>query len=192
MATSEKSGKKIQALLMIFFPLLFAIIVGWIVMLLMGIDVFGKVKELPVISSFATKDKNIDQNTGNHQVELLNKKIVQQNKVISRLEKDLSSKETEVLQLKDDLAAAKKREETSQSSKTNQEESAKTNDKKEKVVNWYNAMSPKNAAAIIEEMKTKEAIEILNMLDDEATAGILEKMTPKKAAELTILFKQRR
>lgn len=53
----------------------------------------------------------------------------------------------------------------------------------------YSTMSPKNAAAIVENLSLEEAVTVMKKMKADQQANILAKMDPKKAADISILLK---
>jgi flagellar motility protein MotE (MotC chaperone) len=104
-------------------------------------------------------------------------KFDEQEDYIKILNGDLQKKEKEVSDLKNDIALLKKQVEDA--------ETANTDTKNNELKKLYEAMSAKDAAAVLTEMKDEDVLHILSLLQPDAQAGILSKLDPKRAAGLT-------
>ncbi|UZJ77164.1 MotE family protein [Fictibacillus sp. KU28468] len=203
MERKEKTNRFSWILLVIVVPAIFVIVILALILLFMGVNIGDKAKEIgsgiPVVSSLIDKgDSSVNPADQNAQSEAYwKKKVRDRDRMIKLLQRDVDKKETEAEGLKSDLAAAQKQSESgiAQSSSETQNSSntgagsSQQNPDKKKIAAWYNTMSPKNSADILSKMKSKDAVEILQMLDDEVTGSILAKMDPSKAAELTLMLK---
>lgn len=190
MKEKGKANRVTWILLAIITPSLFVIAVLTVILIIMGVDVGAKAKEIgrsiPGISSVIGNEENTADTERASQTEAYwKKKVEDRDRMLRLLEKDVESKESDITELKAELAAAQNHTETTPEGKV----AVVSGKSKKKVAALYNEMSSKNASAIISKMKDDDAAAILKELEDEAASGILAKMDPVKAAALTLKLK---
>lgn len=183
MKQNEKSSKFVWFLLVIAVPAVFAVTVFGIVLSFMGVNVIEEAKntgkKIPVVKNVFNDEApavSISQNTENQ----WKGKFEEQEEYIKILSADLQKKEKEVTALKSDIALLEKQVEDAETSVK-----ADENDQLKKL---YEAMSAKDAAAVMTEMNNNEVLGILTLLQAETQAAILAKLDAKRAAELTVLM----
>lgn len=183
MKQNEKSSKFVWFLLVIAVPAIFAVTVFGIVLSFMGVNVIDEAKntgkKIPIVRDVFNDETlavSVSQNTENQ----WNDKFEEQEEYIKILSADLQKKEKEVTSLKSDIALLEKQVEDA-------ETSVKA-DENEQLKKLYEAMSAKDAAAVMTEMNNNEVLGILTLLQAETQAAILAKLDAKRAAELTVLM----
>jgi flagellar motility protein MotE (MotC chaperone) len=183
MKQNEKSSKFVWFLLVIAVPAVFAVTVFGIVLSFMGVNVIEEAKntgkKIPVVKNVFNDQApavSVSQNTENQ----WKGKFEEQEEYIKILSADLQKKEKEVTALKSDIALLEKQVEDAETSVK-----ADENDQLKKL---YEAMSAKDAAAVMTEMNNNEVLGILTLLQAETQAAILAKLDAKRAAELTVLM----
>lgn len=184
MKQNEKSSKFVWFLLVIAVPAVFAVTVFGIVLSFMGVNVIEEAKntgkKIPIVKNVfndeAAPAVSISQNTEKQ----WKGKFEEQEEYIKILSADLQKKEKEVTALKSDIALLEKQVEDA-------ETSVKA-DENEQLKKLYEAMSAKDAAAVMTEMNNNEVLGILTLLQAETQAAILAKLDAKRAAELTVLM----
>jgi flagellar motility protein MotE (MotC chaperone) len=183
MKQNEKSSKFVWFLLVIAVPAVFAVTVFGIVLSFMGVNVIEEAKntgkKIPIVKNVFNEEDPaaaVNQNTENR----WKGKFEEQEEYIKILSADLQKKEKEVTSLKSDIALLEKQVEDAETSVK-----ADENDQLKKL---YEAMSAKDAAAVMTEMNNNEVLGILTLLQAETQAAILAKLDAKKAAELTVLM----
>jgi flagellar motility protein MotE (MotC chaperone) len=160
-------------------PVILLVVIGGFLLSLSGVDPVTATKNL------LTGSHNSEQsNTGpdSSQMEKMKKTISDQNDTIRRLQNDSQKKNDQIAQLNNELNQAQHNADQEGSS---QEEAAR----RAVYAQTYKNMDPAKASAIFEKLKTNQAAEYLNMLDNKTKAAILENMAPDKAAALTPLLK---
>jgi flagellar motility protein MotE (MotC chaperone) len=183
MKQNEKSSKLVWFLLVIAVPAVFAVTVFGIVLSFMGVNVIEEAKnagkKIPIVKNvFNEEEPAIAENPNSENQ--WKAKFEEQEDYIKILSADLQKKEKEVTTLKSDIALLEK-----------QVEDAETNvkaDENEQLKKLYEAMSAKDAAAVMMEMNNNEVLGILTLLQAETQAAILAKLDAKRAAELTVLM----
>ena len=110
-------------------------------------------------------------------------------------ERSLTTRESEVEVVSGDLAlqadrVARQAGAATQSAPRKSSEPDEDPQKKmfDQVVKAYRDMSPRNAAAIVEQLREPLAVELLQKLPADARSSILGKVNPQKAARLTELM----
>jgi flagellar motility protein MotE (MotC chaperone) len=183
MKQNEKSSKLVWFLLVIAVPAVFAVTVFGIVLSFMGVNVIEEAKntgkKIPIVKNVFNDEAPavaVSQNTENQ----WKGKFEEQEEYIKILSADLQKKEKEVTALKSDIALLEKQVEDAETSVK-----ADENDQLKKL---YEAMSAKDAAAVMTEMNNNEVLGILTLLQAETQAAILAKLDAKRAAELTVLM----
>jgi flagellar motility protein MotE (MotC chaperone) len=183
MKQNEKSSKFVWFLLVIAVPAVFAVTVFGIVLSFMGVNVIEEAKntgkKIPIVKNIFNDQAPavaVSQSTENQ----WKAKFEEQEEYIKILSADLQKKEKEVIALKSDIALLEKQVEDAETSVK-----ADENDQLKKL---YEAMSAKDAAAVMTEMNNNEVLGILTLLQAETQAAILAKLDAKRAAELTVLM----
>jgi flagellar motility protein MotE (MotC chaperone) len=183
MKQNEKSSKIVWFLLVIAVPAIFAVTVFGIVLSFMGVNVIEEAKntgkKIPIVKNVLNDEAPavaVSQSTEKQ----WKAKFDEQEDYIKILSADLQKKEKEVSTLKSDIALLEKQVEDA-------ETSVKA-DENEQLKKLYEAMSAKDAAAVMTEMNNNEVLGILTLLQAETQAAILSKLDAKRAAELTVLM----
>ncbi|OOE11932.1 MotE family protein [Fictibacillus arsenicus] len=183
MKQNEKSSKFVWFLLVIAVPAIFAVTVFGIVLSFMGVNVIEEAKnsgkKIPIVKNVFNDEApavSVSQNTENQ----WEGKFKEQEEYIKILSADLQKKEKEVTALKSDIALLEKQVEDAETSVKADED--------EQLKKLYEAMSAKDAAAVMTEMNNNEVLGILTLLQAETQAAILAKLDAKRAAELTVLM----
>lgn len=183
MKQNEKSSKFVWFLLVIAVPAVFAVTVFGIVLSFMGVNVIEEAKntgkKIPIVKNVLYDEAPtvaVSQNTEKQ----WKAKFDDQEDYIKILSADLQKKEKEVTALKSNIALLEKQVEDA-------ETSVKA-DENEQLKKLYEAMSAKDAAAVMTEMNNNEVLGILTILQAETQAAILSKLDAKRAAELTVLM----
>ena len=188
-----QSYSKLQWILfVVIIPLIFAITLGLVILTVSGMNIFDIAKQygskIPVVSSYIgdAEKKTTEQQLKNDIIE--QQAIVEEKQLkIEELEEELGNKELEIDALKKEIQRLNAEIEALTTAETNNEQQLTMSD----IVNVYESMSAKNAAAIIPEMNDDDAIRILSALDSEKAAAILEKMDAANAAKYTSLLTKR-
>jgi flagellar motility protein MotE (MotC chaperone) len=184
MKQNEKSSKFVWFLLVIAVPAVFAVTVFGIVLSFMGVNVMEEAKntgkKIPIIKNVFTEETTTVTSSNENTEMQWKAKFDEQEDYIKILTADLQKKEKEVTTLKSDIALLEKQVEDA-------ETSVKA-DENEQLKKLYEAMSAKDAAAVMTEMNNNEVLGILTLLQAETQAAILAKLDAKRAAELTILM----
>jgi flagellar motility protein MotE (MotC chaperone) len=183
MKQNEKSSKLVWFLLVIAVPAVFAVTVFGIVLSFLGVNVIEEAKntgkKIPIVKNVLNDEASavaVSQNTEKQ----WKAKFDDQEDYLKILSADLQKKEKEVTALKSDIALLEKQVEDA-------ETSVKA-DENEQLKKLYEAMSAKDAAAVMTEMNNNEVLGILTLLQAETQAAILAKLDAKRAAELTVLM----
>jgi flagellar motility protein MotE (MotC chaperone) len=178
---------------MILIPALFASLLGGILLHLLGVNVLGKVlhwansipyveKIVPDVSDEAAgnSDERADLDK---QVTTLQAEQAKNQQKISTLQAEAAKKDATIQALQNRIEELQRMMEEK---RTSEEERQK---QYQDLAKLYTTMSPKNAAAIVQNLSLQEAVTVLTKMKPEERAGILEKMDPKKAADISILLK---
>jgi flagellar motility protein MotE (MotC chaperone) len=184
MKQNEKSNKLVWFLLVIVVPAIFALTVFGIVLSFMGVNVVEEAmkagKKIPIVKNAFEEEPAVIVSTNSNQERQWKSKFDDQEDYIKMLSADLQKKEKEVITLKSDIALLEKQVEDAESS-------VKTEENKQ-LKKLYEAMSAKDAAAVMTEMSNNEVLSILTLLQSETQASILSNLDAKRAAELTVLM----
>ncbi len=100
--------------------------------------------------------------------------IAKQKKRIEQLKSDLAAKDEEIARL------STQQQQLARPEKSNGQAAVAAAD----VISMYDAMSDKQAAAILAKLPENEALEVLSRLDGDKAAAILEQMPAEQAANL--------
>jgi flagellar motility protein MotE (MotC chaperone) len=183
MKQNEKSSRLVWFLLVIAVPAVFAVTVFGIVLSFMGVNVIEEAKnagkKIPIVKNVFTEEEPAIAENPNSENQW-KAKFDEQEDYIKILSADLQKKEKEVTTLKSDIALLEKQVEDA--------ETTVKEDENEQLKKLYEAMSAKDAAAVMMEMNNNEVLGILTLLQAETQAAILAKLDAKRAAELTVLM----
>ncbi|MDQ0245685.1 flagellar motility protein MotE (MotC chaperone) [Bacillus fengqiuensis] len=189
MLEEEKKHSKLQVFFfVIFIPLVFTIMMVYVLLTLYGVDVNGKVKEavkdLPIISKEEQKEQEVEElNLQKSQdIKQLETSLQEKKKKIHDMQDKLNEKDLEienlqiqVQRLNEQLAEADKKREAEQTGL-------------KEMVSVYEKMAPKKAALIISELEEDKAMMLLSQFKPDKLSAILEKMDPPIAAKYTGLL----
>ncbi|MFS0782300.1 MotE family protein [Bacillus sp. 1P06AnD] len=184
MQKEEKPYNKFQWFLFaIVIPVVFALVLGLIVMSVAGINVFQWTKDigskLPVVSSLTSNKDDGSITRYKEKIVNLQGEIKNNEVQIGKLESMLDTKDKEIN--KSDIEKQRLQQEITEL-KAVQEDNKKAY---KDIVRTYESMAPKKAAPIIASLKDDEAVKLLSNLKPDTLGAILEKMDPAVAARLT-------
>ncbi|RCW70715.1 MotE family protein [Saliterribacillus persicus] len=180
----EKKAGLFQWVVVITFPLFLASIIAFILLSVLGVDVFTKSKEtlnkIPFVSTVVTTDEEEqeellveqkDTEIENHEseIEALNNELFQKDNQIEDLEIELESLQAQLEAL-------------------NSEEEEVTVNMVEEITGSFKNMEAASAGAILTNMEEEAAVEILQSLSAKDRGSILGEMDPEIAASLSSNF----
>ncbi|MDV2885272.1 MotE family protein [Alkalihalophilus pseudofirmus] len=180
MSKKEKTHSKLQMfVLVILIPVIFGVIFFSVILNMIGFDVLGTAKQaassIPYVSSLMeddeediieseTEEQDIDTTADQNEIALLQQQIAERDSKITELENEVIEMEQRLL--------------------VEQELNNNATQELSEIAKTYEAMSAKNAAAIISELQTEEALLHLSQLKTDSRAAILSKMDSAVAADL--------
>ncbi|MGK5510605.1 MotE family protein [Brevibacillus formosus] len=177
---------------MIVIPALFASLLGGVLLSLLGVNVIGNVlhwaNSIPYVEKLVPDDYAAtpgleEQPDMDKQVATLQQDQAKNQQQITALKEESAKKDATIAALEKQLDDVNK---TMEDKRATEEERQKQFADLAKV---YTTMSPKNAAAIIENLKLQESVAVMTKMKPAQQADILAKMEPKKAADISILLK---
>ncbi|MED1784805.1 hypothetical protein P4V43_23505 [Brevibacillus fortis] len=177
---------------MIVIPALFASLLGGVLLSLLGVNVLGTVlhwaNSIPYVEKlvpdeYAATPDSEEQPDMDKQVANLQQDQTKNQQQIATLTEESAKKDATIAALEKQLDDVNK---AMEDKRTSEEERQKQFTDLAKV---YTTMSPKNAAAIIENLKLQESVAVMTKMKPAQQADILAKMEPKKAADISILLK---
>ncbi|MGP4040297.1 MotE family protein [Gracilibacillus sp. D59] len=191
MATNLKKSKENKAsvfqwLIVIFVPLIFALVFAVIILHFMGVDTGKYTKDtlnkVPFISEQVTTDGE----------ELHANQLAEKDQVIKKLQEEVDALQHEV-QTKEGTISELEEKNSTMSSQIGELEEAQQSETTnsgslEELAASFKAMKPKAAAPIIETMEDDVAIPLLQQLDAEVRGEILSEMDPETAATYSDLL----
>lgn len=179
----EKKPGVLQWLIVIFIPLLFALLLAVIILNLMGVDINKYAKEtlnkIPFLEEHVSTDEELlETNQLAHQEET----ITNLEEEIEVLEYELQTKENEVSELEEEITHL-----SDQITQLEELQAATTvnTDAYKEMSQSFIEMKAKTAASILENMDHDIAIQLLIALDTESRGNILGEMNPEIAADYT-------
>ncbi len=177
---------------MILIPLLFATLLGGVLLSLLGVNVIDKAlawgNSIPYLEKIVPDAAQPDAaQNGEKQA---------QNQLVS-MQAELAKTKQEATQLHAEMAkkdatidAMKKQvEDLQKMMEEKRADEAERQKQYQELAKVYTTMSAKNAASIIENLSKEEAVTVLSKMKPDQQADILAKMDPKKAADISILIK---
>lgn len=183
----KKEHGKIQwFFFVIFIPTVFAIILVGIVLTILGVNVIDHAKQIgskvPYVSNLFVEKEEPD-------VKELLQTIAENNEELESLEAELEAKDKKIRSLQEELKIKKQEYEREIENLTLEEEQTPTEkDDLKDIAKTYESMSAKNAASILSELNTEEALLHISQISIAERAAILAKMEPEKAAEIMALL----
>lgn len=177
---------------MIVIPALFASLLGGVLLSLLGVNVLGNVlhwaNSIPYVEKlvpdeYATAPDSEEQPNMDKQVATLQQDHAKNQQQITALKEESAKKDATIAALEKQLDDVNQAMEDKRA--TEEERQKQFTD----LAKVYTTMSPKNAAAIIENLKLEESVTVMTKMKPAQQADILAKMEPKKAADISILLK---
>ncbi|MED3646170.1 MotE family protein [Halalkalibacterium halodurans] len=180
MGKKEKGTSKFQFILfLIVIPIIFAGLLFSGIAYLLGYNVVKEAKEiganLPVVGNYI---QTAEEEEREELIAELEEQLASQQAELDRLERELRETTEELKQAEDEKALLEQREEVEEGV------AEQTNNRVKELAKTYESMSPKNAAAILEEVDIEEAVIHMSLLSTDSRAAILGKMDPEKAATI--------
>lgn len=171
-------------LIAIVIPVIFAIVLAYIIFSMAGIDATGwvkdKVSNVPVVSSLVTTEEDKDLQKQNEKLQLT---IEEKDTEVEQLTADVDNLEGVIDQLEKEVLKLKKSADNEEADHQDEENSEK--DALKQTSQTFKDMDPEQAAHIIQRLKEESALSVLDNLSNKVRGKILEEMDPEKAAELT-------
>ncbi|WGV57944.1 hypothetical protein QIH01_20965 [Brevibacillus brevis] len=177
---------------MIVIPALFASLLGGVLLSLLGVNVLGTVlhwaNSIPYVEKlvpddYAATPGSEEKPDMDKQVATLQQDQAKNQQQITALKEESAKKDATIAALEKQIDDVNK---AMEDKRATEEERQKQFADLAKV---YTTMSPKNAAAIIENLKLQESVAVMTKMKPAQQADILAKMEPKKAADISILLK---
>lgn len=176
-------------LIAIVIPVVFAIILAYIIFSMAGVDaaawVKDKVSTVPVVSSLVTTEEEKNYQEKNEKLQLA---IDEKDNEVEQLTADVESLENVIEQLEKEVLKLKKSADVSNEdldSDSPDGEGNNENNSLKQTSQTFKDMDPKQAAQIIQRLKKESALSVLDNLSNKVRGKIFEEMEPEKAAELT-------
>lgn len=174
----SRQGNKLQwFLFVIAVPIIFAIIIGMVILNVTGINATEKVKELGHYIPFI--DTSEEEQPAEREVAYYEATIKERDTKIDDLEVQLTKKDDQIENLKGQIESYQQQLEEMKESNTNQQEEMK------KLTNSFKDMEPSKAADILVAMNQGHAIELISNLQDDIRGAILSEMDAENAAVFT-------
>ncbi len=173
-----KQAKKFQWFLFaIIVPLIFAIILTFIISSVAGVDVWQKVQDVGSKIPFIASDSDDEQEEtelGHYEAAIKDREAD-----IDDLQTQLKKKDDQIQELEEQIQEYESQINELNDHQINQEESVK------KLTNSFKEMEPEKAADIIVEMESNHAVQVLAQLPDDTRGSILSAMEAEDAASFT-------
>jgi flagellar motility protein MotE (MotC chaperone) len=164
-------------------PVLFAIVIGLVVLSFAGINVFQTASDwgakIPFVSEMMKKDIQPSVEEYEKNFISLEAEIKDSEAKMEQLEAKIESKDMEVKRM--ELEKSQLEAQIEELTAIQEENKRAFRD----IVKTYESMSAKKAAPIIAKMESNEALEILTNIKAESLAAILENLPAEDAAKFT-------
>lgn len=174
-----------QWLLVIIVPLLFAIVITFIVLSFMGIDVLAKSKEIanqiPFLSKVVTTEEEAGQEREQAKYE---NQLTEKDQEIEDLTAEVSSQEQTIDDLNQEIVKLTNQLEDEESNESSEEQLSE-DENLQKLTKSYEEMDPEKAAPILANVEQALATNILREMKDDSRGAILSAMEAETAATLT-------
>lgn len=177
----KKLNPFLQILFAVILPLLVATILAIAVLMFLGVDVTGwteeKLAKTPIISSFV---KTADEKELTEKLEQAQETIKSQDELIEDLEAQIELLEAEIDDLEIDLAKLENETDESELEALQLEEDLDI----KKLANSFRKMDKEQAAKIVANLNTHNAVLLLSNVSGDVRGEILEEMDPQTAATI--------
>ncbi|HWO97856.1 MAG TPA: hypothetical protein VNM45_16265 [Bacillus sp. (in: firmicutes)] len=188
MLEEEKKYSKLQMFFfVIFIPLVFTIMIVYVLLMIYGVDVNGKVKETVKNIPFISEEEQVSEKQNvqrSEDIKLLETSLQEKQKKIHDMQDQLNEKDLELENLQ--IQVQRLNEQLAEADKKKGAEQA---DLKE-IVSAYEKMTPKKAALILSELEKDKAVMLLTQFKPDKLSAIFEKMDPSIAAQYTALLSE--
>ncbi|MFB5660563.1 MotE family protein [Alteribacillus sp. HJP-4] len=174
----KKTGKAQWFFLIIFVPLLFAVILGGVILSFLGINVLELGRE--AVSNVPGLAEMVEEEGPNEETEQLEsaEEAAAKDDEIAALQAELEAKDDEIRDLETEL------EEVLIESETDQNQSEDEDGDDSELTDIYENMAPGSAADVFSEMDTARVVLHMNGLRADTRSQILAKMEPADAASI--------
>lgn len=190
--TDQVKKKKMNPILFTLFaiimPLIIVIVIVSVILGVAGFNVIDWAKEkgsdIPVVSNFLTTEEELDTQ----------KEIERLTSILHERDVEIEQFNTQIEDLETNLAESEREKMIQEQSAVQQDdvevtaEDADSADQIKQVAKTYEEMKSKNAAAILELMNRDEAISILEEIPNDVRGEILQNMDVEIAADITRLL----
>lgn len=174
-------------LIAIVIPVVFAVILAYIIFSMAGVDatkwVKDKMSAVPVVSSFVTTEEEKDLEKQNEKLKI---SIKEKETEIEQLIEDVGNLEGVIDQLEKEVLKLEKK--NTDNNGLDDDEEQNDDMSLRQMSQTFKDMDPEQAALIIQRLKNESAVPILNTLSNKVRGKIFEEMEPDQAAELTQLL----
>jgi len=177
---------------MILIPALFATLLGGVLLTLLGVNVVGKAlawaNTIPYVETIVP-DTAVDSAQADPEADLekqvvtLQTELAKNKQTIDAFQTETQKKDATIQALQKQVGDLQKMLEDKRSTEEERQQQYA------ELAKLYTTMSPKDAAAIIENLSMEESVTVLTKMRPEQRADILSKMDAKKAADISILLK---
>ncbi|MEW4326013.1 MotE family protein [Rossellomorea marisflavi] len=178
----QPHGRFQKFVFIVLIPILFIIVVTLVVLTATGTNVFEKAQSLGIHLPFTNDKEPASADTEKEDTDALKVVIEDQKAEIAQLNSSLEQKTKEA----DGLNASLEQQASEMEELRQTDEESKRSFKE--IISTYEAMSAKNAAPVILNLKDDDAVRILSSVKPATLASILEKMPPADAAKYTALI----
>src|SRR5699024_2818706 len=179
---NKKMNPLLWFLIAIIIPILFALILAYIIFSMAGVNVSSWVKDkastIPVVSSMIITD---EEKSLEHRNEKLVTALDNKDAEIETLTQEIINLEGTIEKLERDLLKLEKRNQDSEENEAEQENEVNV----KQMSGSFKDMDPEQAALIIQRLDKEIAVSILKSMSNKVRGSVLETMDPEQAAELT-------
>ncbi|MGY4689823.1 MotE family protein [Salibacterium sp. K-3] len=173
----KKNGKGQWFFLIIFIPVVFALILGIVLLSVLGVNVVdmgrSMMNEVPGITM---SQEETEENAEESAPEASPEELAAKEEEIATLEQQLEAKNTEIRELEQEIETIQVEQEA-EAEETDQENPAL-----QEAAQVYESMGASEAAAVLSEMENEEVIRHLSETGTELRAEILAEMEPARAS----------
>ena len=179
---NKKMNPFLWFLIAIIIPILFALILAYIIFSMAGVNVSSWVKDkastIPVVSSMIITD---EEKSLEHRNEKLVTALDNKDAEIETLTQEIINLEGTIEKLERDLLKLEKRNPDSEENEAEPENEVTV----KQMSGSFKDMDPEQAALIIQRLDKEIAVSILKSMSNKVRGSVLETMDPEQAAELT-------
>lgn len=183
---SNKMNPLLWFLVAVVIPILFALILAYIIFSIAGVNVSGWIKDktadMPIVSSMMLSEEEQDLKRRNEKLET---SVEDKDKEIEQLNHNIDDLEGTIDGLEKDVLKLEKNSTDNEEEDDGESEEDDVSMTTKQMAGSFKDMEPEQAALIIQRLDQDTAVSILTAMSNKVRGHVLEAMDAEQAADLT-------